>query len=122
MPVIGSVGRPLIGKSYQITLSRARPNAPAFFALGVSDKKFLGLTLPYNLTPIGAPLCFVYCSYDVVISKTTTGSGTAGQTIAVPNNPLLAGQSLFHQWIVRDPFNKLQLVFSNGGKSTVGAR
>jgi len=120
LPRTGSIGVPTLGKSYQITVSGAQPSAPTFFALGTSDTQWPPYKLPFDLTILGAPGCSLLCSYNVAIQKMTSNSGTATQTITVPNNPWLIGQSIFNQWIVRVPFNSLQLAFSDGGKSTFG--
>jgi len=121
VPMLSNTGLPKLGQSFQVDLANARANAPALITLGVSDTKFGALVLPFDLTPIGAPSCQLLASPETLIPFATSGTGTASIKFMIPNLSSLNNVSLFNQFMISDPTaNKLTLVFSNGGKMTMG--
>ena len=67
----------------------------ALGAMGVSRSSWLGLPLPFDLTPAGIPGCLLHQSADVTIALgAPNGTGLVPWSIAIPNNPLLLGSEL----------------------------
>lgn len=120
-PMLGSAAVPTIGKPFSVDLSGARAGSPALLLLGLSKTGFLGLALPFDLTPFGATACRLLVSMDLAPVASTTASGTAALPLPLPNDPALLGAVFHNQWLVIDPAaNPLNLVVSNGGTGKVG--
>ena len=117
-PELGNIGTPVLGGSYDVTLSEARPSSVAVMVSGLSDQVYQGTPLPIALP--GAPGCDVLASPDVLQAELLSTSGTASGTISVPSTPSLMGANVFHQWAVLDIVNALGIVVSDAGKATLG--
>ena len=112
---------PLVGKSYVLTLSLADPNTVAAMVLGFSNKRFGFLTLPIDLSPLGAKGCFLYTSPDQISLFATGPLGIARQKIQVPLLKSLVGIRYFHQaFVFSSKANKFGFVFTNGVAMRVG--
>lgn len=76
-------------------------NAPAAFMIGVSDKKMGSVPLPFDLSPLGAPGCYILQSMDasIPVMTDTTGYARYPQTgnLTLPNNPWYEGKALYFQ-------------------------
>ncbi len=121
VPVIGHVGVPQTGMTFQIALSRAATSTPVVLVSGSSNTSWLGNALPFSLAGIGAPQCQLLVDATVFDSAVTDGQGNGSLSIPVPNVPGLVGGEVFHQWAVLDPAaNALGVVLSDGGHSTIG--
>ncbi|MFQ5505543.1 MAG: hypothetical protein ACE5F1_12200 [Planctomycetota bacterium] len=122
IPRISSSGRPIINStSFSVDLSQAKPSTAAIMTIGASDKKAFGLTLPFDLTPLGMTGCSLLASMDIMLGGTTDSVGKASTKIPVPNNQALVGSVLFNQYLVVDPgANNAGLVWTAGGKMTIG--
>jgi len=110
-PRIGCTFVPRRGQPFSVNLSRVRSGAPAFLMLGASSTSWNQFSLPLELSPIGMPGCWLRTSPDVVAAATTVGppgKGRASVALSIPNDPLLAGQSLFAQWFVLEPAGATQ--------------
>ncbi len=119
VPTLGNVGDPEIGTSYGITLSMAVPSSGAFILTGFSDAAIGATPLPAPLP--GAPGCNLLVSADATKLLFTSATGTASDSIAVPNDPSFIGIDLFHQWAVLDPtVNTLGIVVSDAGRARLG--
>jgi hypothetical protein len=104
-----------------VDLTQARANTSAFLFLGASDQSWLGLPLPMNLGPAGAPGCSLWCSGDVIHSVATNASGAASFSYSVPNDRGLIGGVFFNDYLVYDPTaNALKFVTTRGGKGRFG--
>ncbi len=117
-PALGNAGLPILGSSYDVTLSDAVATSGAFLVTGLSDTTYQGQSLPAPLP--NAPGCDLLVSADSTQLIFTSGSGTAAGTFAVPNATGLVGVQLFHQWAVIDAANALGIVVSGAGRATVG--
>ncbi|MEZ5964673.1 MAG: S8 family serine peptidase [Planctomycetota bacterium] len=116
-------GNPRINSSFTVNLTYARPSTSAFMFLGVSNSSWLGIGLPFNLTGLGAPNCFLRVSGEVVASVPVGATGTGGFTLALPNATNLIGAAVFSQFLVLDPpINTLDLVASNSLRIVIGDR
>ncbi len=117
----GATGLPEFGRGFAIELAGARPNAPAFVLLGVSNVVHGGMPLPFDLTPLGAPGCTLLTSIEDALQVVTDAQGAARVAFTIPNEPELAGFHLYHQWAVLDSaVNNLGAVFSDAGDAMLG--
>lgn len=116
-PEIGNSVRPVIGATYDVTLSDAVANSAAFFLTGLSATSFQGVSLPAPLP--GAPGCNVLAAPHATRFVPTTGTGTASALTVIPNSPIFAGLTLYHQWAVLDGANPLGVVVSNAGRAVI---
>ena len=77
--------------------------------------------LPFDMTPAGAPACFLRVSADVLLVAPTNATGTGAVNVAIPNDVSLLNSSFFNQFLVYDPpVNALDFVVSTSGKGTIG--
>jgi hypothetical protein len=89
-------GAPALGNpAFVVALSGGIPTAPAFLALGYSERSASGTPLPIPL-PGGCPLLV---APHFVFPGTTDVRGAARQPLPIPNDPSLAGASAFAQWV-----------------------
>ncbi len=93
--------------------------------VGLSDKTWNGLTLPYDLGAIGAPGNNLYTGLDVVVPFTLTLSNPNGYganpTFPLPNDNKLIGVKAFIQSYYADAkANAAGLVTSTGMELTIG--
>jgi len=103
--------------------SRARREGlPALDLVGRSSSRWGSSALPFDLSPLGAPGCFLYVSPDAFRTGRTTASGYIRFDWGfVPNDPALEGGTYFEQQFVLDPsFNALGLRASRLAACTVG--
>jgi hypothetical protein len=120
VPTLGFDTIPVIGGWTGVTLTGAPANTLATLVWGTSDRWWLGVPLPIDLTPSGAPGCSLYVSQDLLTNH-STGSGSISVRIDVPRDGALIGVPGFYQWLVADPgVNQLNLTTSNGGKAITG--
>jgi len=121
VPVLGSHDQPQIGNTCRIDLLQARASAPAFLLHGVSNFVWSSYPLPLDLGFLGAPLCSLLASADVVLPVTTTAAGKGAFTYSVPMNFAFVGVPFFNQFLVLDPgANPLGLAVTNGGAGVIG--
>ncbi len=119
-------GAPVLGNVIQIDLSNARPQAPAVFLLGASNKKWNSFTLPIDLTVLGAKGCSLLTGPLFFVPATTVGgapgSGSATLKVQVPPIVSLRGLSLYGQWMVNDNVSgrTFPFSFSNGIQMRIG--
>jgi hypothetical protein len=120
-PSLGFSGVPSINQPMAVTVTSALPSTAALLSIGSSDTQWLGLGLPFDLTPYGATNCRIWCNVLDFLVAQTDAQGNGGVTVQVPPDRSLLGARLFNQWWVLDPTaNPLMLVFTNGGKGVIG--
>ncbi len=120
-PILTVDSDPLVGKSYVLNLSLADPNTVAAMVLGFSNKRFGFLTLPIDLSPLGAKGCFLYTSPDQIALFATGPLGIARQKITVPLLKSLVGLRYYHQaFVFSSKANKFGFVFTNGLAMRIG--
>ena len=102
-----SATAPRIGMPLNISLSRARPNAAAFLAVGVQriDLPLFGGTL------VPRP--------DIVVAVPTDRTGAATTKLPIPNDKQHAGLRLYMQSLVQDSVAPAGLAFSGGIQCTL---
>jgi len=120
LPRLRWIGRPRLGLASAYTVAHAAPSAAAAFALGGSEDRWLGLSLPLPLAPLGLPPCHLFTALDVLVPAVTDGGGTATLPLQVPNLQALVGARLFAQTVHADPTaNATGLSFSNAVRLVV---
>jgi hypothetical protein len=119
VPALNNTALPVLGTTYDVTLSQALASSPAVLVTGLSDTIFQGTPLPAAL-PF-APGCNVLVSPDALLTVSTSATGTASHPVTVPNTSSLSGFTAFHQWVVLDvAANAAGLAVSNASTITVG--
>ena len=73
-----------------------------------------------DLTPLGAPGCFVYTSANLASYKLLASGGVANVSVSIPNDPALNGASLAAQGTAGTALNALTIATSNGLLGTFG--
>ncbi len=118
---IGSAGPPRYGRDFRVTLTGGVSSAPCFLVAGNSNRKFLGISLPLDLGPLGAPGCFLYTSIVGAVPAKTSPAGNAGVTFHLPPSSWsLTFPDVFLQWIQASATNKLGVQTSDAAKLTAG--
>ena len=116
-----SATTPWIGENFTVTVTNLPATGPAFLNVGLSDKTWGSIPLPFNLGFMGAGNCnlSVSPSFTFVLNNQ---AGTAKWTVPFPNLPALAGVPFFNQaYAGGDPTaNPLGLVVSNYGEGRAG--
>ncbi len=103
VPSIATQGSPKIAATYTVEVHSAPLTAPAVMTFGLSMETWGALSLPFDLASIGAgPGCLVFTSGDASTSLTTSATGSASVSVAVPNQLSLVGRVLFHSWLLVD--------------------
>ena len=130
---VGSVGVPVLSAApgplprvdgvFTMQLSNLPAgNLGALVALGFSDSRWAGISLPLDLSSVGMWGCTVYVSVDAALPVDTTG-GTAQLPVTIPNDPSLLALSFFTQAVVLDPtVNAFGGVMSNAAEGIIGPR
>ena len=110
-----------LGLPQRCALSGAAPRTAAILFNGTKNKTWGGLSLPFDLTPLGAPGCRILCSALVALPALTGITGKASFQWNIPRMPSMVGGIFYHQWLVLDrKANGLGLVTSNGAKNKLG--
>jgi len=113
---------PILGQDLDLqftSLPLAAVN-PVLAIFGFSNTTWPPLPLPLPLAVIGMPGCTGYVSFD--FSLLLTGqNGVCDWTIAIPNNPAIAGLPFYVQGFVSDiGVNPAGLVATNAGAGVIG--
>lgn len=123
-PAIGNIGVPAVGQPFSITLTDGIGSLPATLYLGFSNTTWNRpplITLPFDMTGIGAPGNTLYVPGEFQFNVTCDASGNATLNLAVPNNPSLAGSDVYVQWYCTDIFaNPRGVTMSNAAHMVVG--
>lgn len=111
------------GGQLELSSTGLRQNYTALLMIGTSSDNFLGLWLPFDMTPLGAPGSVLYTNVDAVLPFPITSSGTTyrgNATLPVPSVQYLAGKNLFAQTAFVDISNALGVVLSPMVAVTIG--
>ena len=120
-PALACQEVPRIGMSHTLLITDALPFTPAVLTFGLSNTSWLGRPLPLDLTPIGAPGCNLLTSVDVNAVFATDAFGAARLALPVPLQPVLVGNTAFHQSVIVDlRANKRGIALTNGLAGTFG--
>jgi hypothetical protein len=96
---------------------------PAILTLGTRNTSFQGITLPFDLTPVGAPGCSLYNNWIApVVGVTAPGpNGRATFPIPIPDDPALGYTTHYSQFLFLSPgANALGAFTSQGKANTLG--
>jgi hypothetical protein len=97
VPAIVPTAVPAIGTTTTCDITGLPPaGGLVFLTAGLSNQTWLGVPLPVDLGPVGLTGCRGYTSADAGVALTHT-NGTAAFALAVPNNPALAGFTMYLQ-------------------------
>jgi hypothetical protein len=107
---------PQLGSNWVLTTTNIEPISPIGATFFGTQQVNPGLDLAF----IGAPGCSAYTNADIGSLTFLVTGGTGSVTVAVPNNPALAGQTFSAQSVSFTTQNTLTLNFSNGLLGTVG--
>lgn len=112
-------GTPMLGTTFTAQLSNLPASSLALVTTGFSESSFGAVSLPFDLTPLGAPGCMILVSPDIATLVINSG-GTAPWTLAIPNNPALSGLGFLNQGVVFDAgANALGLTTSNARRGFI---
>lgn len=102
MPGVSIAGGPDIGAVYSVDLHDAAPNCIALRIDGTSELEEGGVSLPIDLTAIGAGQgCLLqHSSAQMIVAGVTNAAGGATSSVLIPNNPALIGFGLYHSYAV----------------------
>ncbi len=126
-----SAGKPLLlaanssiklGGNLVLTLSQAPPEAAALAFVGVRDRgTFFSGNLPLDLTPYGAPYCYLLVAPLLAKPGQTNKAGAASFNFLLPREGFeIVGRDILAQALVGDLVaNQLGLVFSHGLRAQV---
>ena len=102
--------------------SSTAPQTAAIAFLGFSNKNYGPIPLPFKLDALGATGCSLYTSLDLGVGAPVI-KNVAKVSFPFPLVPALAGVKVYHQFLMIDkPANKLGMIFSGLGTSTLGLR
>jgi hypothetical protein len=96
-------------------LATPTPGIPALLLIGNSNIDFLGVPLPLDLTPAGAPGCQLVNNILIALA-TVTGTSTFVQiNVLFPPDPSLVNQTYYSQYLFFEPTtNPLGVLATNG--------
>jgi len=87
----------------------------ALITMGRSTSVWAGIPLPFPLTHLGAPGCFINCSMEAIFPALSMPAGGAAFEPMTPKDPVLQGATLFFQAVVTDTkANPLGMATTNG--------
>ncbi len=123
VPVLSAKGVPEVGGSFTLELAQAKPRAVAGILAGLSNTRWNGLNLPFDLAALGAPGCNLLVGLDLMIPTVTGSSGAAALRISVPNDKALIQSVLYWQGMILDPqANRAGIAWTNGLGTTTGGQ
>lgn len=121
-PSLSASKPPMLGEDFKIEVTQLPSTGPATLVLGVSDKTWNGILLPFNMGLIGGTGCTLLSSAEFFLPLTASG-GTWSITLPLPNDPGLLLFPFFCQATGIDfSANALGMVFSNAGAGKAGIR
>ena len=126
-------GRPVLGSSvvihYQAVPWGSRSvTTTGYLFWGLSNSSVMGGPLPIPAwhfgLPFGSPNCLIYTSSDLH-SGMVSGQLDGRITIPIPNEPHLAGMTIYQQWVLRYSVDlngsiNTNFYLTNGGSLTFG--
>lgn len=113
---------PRVGDGYTLRAQQSQfplPN-PMLLLTGFSATTWGPFSLPFDLTGLGAPTCFVYTSTDLVTSIPISTGGPSFVVVTVPSLPGLIGLDVYHQAITSTNANQLGVILSGGVHAILG--
>ncbi|MCB9877959.1 MAG: hypothetical protein H6835_10185 [Planctomycetes bacterium] len=104
-PRIGAVAGslPSAGATFDVTIAGGQAGALAALVLGLERESYLGVSLPYDLQPLGAPGCRMWHGWEAFSSGVVLDAAGSGvTTLLFP--PMVPQQArLYGTWLCLDP-------------------
>ncbi len=130
------------GQPLDLQVTAARPASIAGVFLGVIEQgPWAGITLPYDLTLVGAPTCHLSIDMSFSAFASANALGTATFPLTIPGRPELVGAAIRFQGFDIDPaanalgittsqpakvavcgWERVGRVWASGANATIGAR
>lgn len=101
-PTLGSAPSPFLGSPWSTYVADVPLNAPLFVAIGLSNAAWGTAALPLDLTVLGMTGCDLLVSPDLLLFAPPQAATAVTVPIALPNDALLAGQTIYVQALVLD--------------------
>lgn len=121
IPHLYSDDTPQIGNTFRVRVGQCLPSSVALLLFGRSATNWNGITLPFDLTPFGAPGCSLLVENGIASTMLTNTAGAANLQYTLPYNIYVLGQSFYNQAFVFDPAaNAFGFVASNAGHGVFG--
>jgi len=120
-----STESPQLGSTFVVRLQNTLPNAIAapFFGFSRNLAYSGSLPLPFDMTPVGAPNCFLRVDPLIMNVIVTDAAGVGYLDIVLPATPSARGFTFFMQSMQLDaPNNALGISMSNDVRIVVGDR
>lgn len=120
-----STESPQLGSTFVVRLQNTLPNSIAAPFLGFSRTLAYGgsLPLPFDMTPVGAPNCFLRVDPVLMTALLTDAAGVGYIDTVLPATPAARGFTFFMQSIQLDPPNNaLGISMTNDVRIVVGER
>lgn len=116
VPALTGSGSPSIGKQFDFELSNAQSATPGVMFLGVSDRVWGAINLPFRY----ATSCDLLVSGEFLVPFVTDANGTVSVPLRVPNDKGLVRAVTFQQFLISDPTNPAGWIVSNAGRLKIG--
>ena len=118
-PSITANANPTLGSTLSLTVNNL-PNSNMVMCTGFSNTTSLFGPLPYDVTPLGAPGCFLRASTEAVLFV-AGANNQAVWNFAIPNNPAFSGIIYYNQAIAGDlAANAFGATVSNATSMLIG--
>jgi hypothetical protein len=118
-----ATGTPELGQSVVYRLADVPALRPAVLCFGTSSTSWNGVSLPFSMTPLGAPGCYLRTNCAISIPLSTGFCGGTSVSVRIPVDPQLIGDTLYSQRLVVDPAaNQLGVTSTQGVATHLGGR
>jgi hypothetical protein len=110
-----------LGGYWSIYATDCLAYAPALVLVGRNNTNHMGVPLPFDMGPLGAPGCNIYVEFVMALPTAMNSSGRHTARFTIPKMIGLYGIPVFGQYLIGDPFaNNLGVVSTNGVSATLG--
>jgi hypothetical protein len=122
-PTLVVPDRPIAGQPFTVGASGLPKYQLALLFFGFQDN-FAGFPLPFDLTPVGMPGCWLYTSANIELPFNSGASGQLSTTVTLPYVLPVIGARFTNQVFVRDALapNPLGVASTTGGVGIIGTR
>jgi hypothetical protein len=122
VPALSHTGSSRLGNIFSADLANARPGAALLFGGFRNDSFRNTVSLPWEMSAVGAPGCHLYVDAPLILGAGVNGSGNASLSFAVPRDSALLCGKFYSQYVPLDPqANALGFVTSNYGRALIGS-
>jgi Subtilase family len=122
-PRLAAQGLTTIGMTTTLSISGGLENSAAGLIFGFSSQKLGSLSLPLDLSGLGAKGCYALTSIEHIHAMPLDKNGEASVDIVFPSFSSMIGATLYTQSLVLDSkANGMGMVFSNGQALNLGGQ